>query len=195
MHLKQSLIAALLSVGLAGSACASSLVATTDTLGGALAGTVEVTSDATSSLRDMKQLRAARDDAASFVASDGAIRRARLEAALLQIRSHAVELAAADDLTLAQRVACARRTAEQAGDEVGQADAADKVLAEPTADILLVGAAVAEILARMQAFAGGEARSAAEKSINYKAKAPAVFAAGALKSARKPWKIKALRPR
>ena len=38
MHLKQSLIAALLSVGLAGSACASSLVATTDTLGGALAG-------------------------------------------------------------------------------------------------------------------------------------------------------------
>nr|WP_322941440.1 DUF2388 domain-containing protein [Pseudomonas sp. s4] len=104
MHLKQSLIAALLSVGLAGSACASSLVATTDTLGGALAGTVEVTSDATSSLRDMKQLRAARDDAASFVASDGAIRSARLEAALLQIRSHAAELAAADDLTLAQAI-------------------------------------------------------------------------------------------
>ena len=47
----------------------------------------------------------------------------------------------------------------------------------------------------IRAFAGGEARSAAEKSINYKAKAPAVFAAGALKSARKPWKIKALRPR
>ena len=66
MHLKKSLIAALLSLGLAGTACASSLVATTDTLGGALAGTVEGTSDATSSLRDMKQLRAARDDAAAF---------------------------------------------------------------------------------------------------------------------------------
>ena len=51
MHLKTSLIAALFSLGLAGTACASSLVATTDTLGGALAGTAEGTSDATSSLR------------------------------------------------------------------------------------------------------------------------------------------------
>ncbi|MDF2075575.1 DUF2388 domain-containing protein [Pseudomonas mendocina] len=104
MHLNKSLIAALLSLGLAGTACASSLVATTDTLGGALAGTVEGTSDATSSLRDMKQLRAARDDAASFVASDGSIRSARLEAALLLLRSHGTELAKADDLALAQTI-------------------------------------------------------------------------------------------
>ncbi|AEB60812.1 Holliday junction resolvase [Ectopseudomonas mendocina] len=104
MHLKKSLIAALLSLGLAGTACASSLVATTDTLGGALAGTVEGTSDATSSLRDMKQLRAARDDAASFVASDGSIRSARLEAALLLLRSHSAELAKANDLALAQAI-------------------------------------------------------------------------------------------
>ena len=103
MHLKKTLIAALLSLGLAGTACASSLVATTDTLGGALAGTAEGTSDATSSLRDMKQLRAARDDAASFVASDGAIRSARLEA-LAYIRSHDGELATADDLALAQAI-------------------------------------------------------------------------------------------
>ncbi|TRO32099.1 DUF2388 domain-containing protein [Pseudomonas sp. ALS1131] len=104
MHLNKSLIAALLSLGLAGTACASSLVATTDTLGGALAGTVEGTSDATSSLRDMKQLRAARDDAASFVASDGSIRSARLEAALLLLRSHSAELAKANDLALAQAI-------------------------------------------------------------------------------------------
>lgn len=104
MHLKTSLIAALLSLGLAGTAYASSLVATTDTLGGALAGTAEGTSDATSSLRDMKQLRAARDDAASFVASAGAIRSARLEAALAHIRRHDAELATADDLALAQAI-------------------------------------------------------------------------------------------
>jgi len=88
----------------AGTASASSLVATTDTLGGALAGTAEGTSDATSSLRDMKQLRAARDDAASFVASSGAIRSARLEAALLLIRSHDAQLVKADDLALAQAI-------------------------------------------------------------------------------------------
>ncbi|PIA66593.1 holliday junction resolvasome, helicase subunit [Ectopseudomonas toyotomiensis] len=104
MHLKKSLIAALLSLGLACTACASSLVATTDTLGSALAGTAEGTSDATSSLRDMKQLRAARDDAASFVASAGAIRSARLEAALAHIRRHDAALATADDLALAQAV-------------------------------------------------------------------------------------------
>ncbi|MGA4531258.1 DUF2388 domain-containing protein [Ectopseudomonas chengduensis] len=104
MHLKKSLIAALLSLGLAGTACASSLVATTDTLGGALAGTAEGSSDATSSLRDMKLLRAARDDAASFVASAGAIRSVRLEAALAHIRRHDAALATADDLALAQAI-------------------------------------------------------------------------------------------
>lgn len=104
MPLNKSLIAALLSLGLVSCAWASSLVATTDTLGGALAGTAEGTSDATSSLRDMKQLRAARDDAASFVASEGAIRSARLEAALRLIRSHDAQLVKADDLALAQAI-------------------------------------------------------------------------------------------
>ena len=41
-------------------------------------------------------IRAARDDAASFVASNGAIRGAQLEAALLQIREHAPQLQASD---------------------------------------------------------------------------------------------------
>ena len=52
----------------------------------------------------MKQLRAARDDAASFVASDGAIRSVRLEAALAHIRRHDAALATADDLALAQAI-------------------------------------------------------------------------------------------
>lgn len=104
MHLKKSLIAALLSLGLAGTACASSLVATTDTLGGALAGTVEVTSDATSSLRDMKAVVQARDDAASFVASAGEIRGAQLEAALQTIRQQLPEAQSASDLQLAEAI-------------------------------------------------------------------------------------------
>ena len=54
-------------------------------------------SDATSSLtKDNKVIRAARDDAASFVASHGAIRGAQLEAALLQIREQAPQLQASD---------------------------------------------------------------------------------------------------
>lgn len=85
------------------SASASSFVATTDTLGGALMGTSDATSDATSSLRDDKLVLAARSDAASFIASQGAIRGVRLEAALQHIRQQAPELAA-DDEQLAQAI-------------------------------------------------------------------------------------------
>ena len=88
---------------LATSASASSFVATTDTLGGALMGTSDASSDATSSLRDDKVVLAARDDAASFIASRGAIRGVRLEAALSHIRQHNPSLTA-DDLQLAQAI-------------------------------------------------------------------------------------------
>ncbi len=104
MHLKKTLFASFLTLGMAGSACASSLVATTDTLLGAVAASAEALSDATSSLRDSKVVRAARDDAASFVASAGAIRGVRLEAALAHIRGHAPELANTGDLQLAQAI-------------------------------------------------------------------------------------------
>ncbi|TBU91249.1 DUF2388 domain-containing protein [Phytopseudomonas dryadis] len=83
-----------------GAASASSLVVTTDTLVDALAATVDATSDATSSLVDNKVVQAARDDAASFVASHGDIRGARLEAALRHIRQRAPQLIA-DDRQLA----------------------------------------------------------------------------------------------
>ena len=89
-------LAAALLLGLAGGASATSLVGTTDTLVDALRGTTEAVSDATSSLWDDKVIRAARDDAASFVASDGAIHGARLEAALRLLRQRAPELRASD---------------------------------------------------------------------------------------------------
>ncbi|VXC86879.1 conserved exported hypothetical protein [Pseudomonas sp. 8Z] len=101
MHLKNPLIAVLTALSLASGAHASSLVATTDTLLGAVAGTVEGTSDATSSLRDSKVLGAARDDAAIFVASSGSLRGARLEAALQILRPRHPN---ASDMQLAEAI-------------------------------------------------------------------------------------------
>ena len=85
---------------LAGTASASSFIATTDTLGGALANSAELSTDMSFSLRDDKRIIAAQDDAASFVASAGAVRGARLEAALQLLRPHL----AGDDLQLAQAI-------------------------------------------------------------------------------------------
>lgn len=79
-------------LSLATSASATSFVVTTDWIADAFGSS----SDATSSTKDDKVIRAARDDAASFVASNGAIRGAQLEAALLQIREHAPQLQASD---------------------------------------------------------------------------------------------------
>lgn len=53
---------------------------------------------------DDKVLLAARDDAAAFVASDGQLRSARLQAALRQLRARDGALAQADDLALARRI-------------------------------------------------------------------------------------------
>ncbi|MBS7557069.1 DUF2388 domain-containing protein [Pseudomonas protegens] len=86
--------AALLS--LAANAHATSLIVTTDAIVGALKATTDATSDVTSSLRDNKIVRAARDDAASFVATDGAIRGVKLESAFAHIRQQAPQLQATD---------------------------------------------------------------------------------------------------
>ncbi len=80
----------------AASAQATSLVVTTDAIVGALRATSDATSDVTSSLRDDKIVRAARDDAASFVATDGAIRGVKLESAFDPIRRVAPQLQASD---------------------------------------------------------------------------------------------------
>ncbi|WP_300732047.1 DUF2388 domain-containing protein [Pseudomonas sp.] len=86
--------AALLAV--AANANASSFIVTTDAMVGTLKATSDLTSDATGSFRDNKIVRAARDDAASFVASDGTIRGVKLESAFEAIRQQAPQLEATD---------------------------------------------------------------------------------------------------
>ncbi|WP_347903065.1 DUF2388 domain-containing protein [Pseudomonas purpurea] len=93
--------AALLAV--AANSHATSLIVTTDAIVGALKATSDVTSDASSSLRDNKIVLAARDDAASFVASEGAIRGVKLESAFDHIRHQAPQLNATDE-QLAQAI-------------------------------------------------------------------------------------------
>ena len=57
-----------------------------------------------SSSVNSKVVKQARDDAASFVASDGAIRGARLEAAMLQLRQQSAAARDASDMELAQAI-------------------------------------------------------------------------------------------
>lgn len=83
-------------LALATNAHATSLIVTTDAIVGALKATTDATSDVTSSLRDNKIVRAARDDAASFVATDGVIRGVKLESAFAHIRQQAPQLQATD---------------------------------------------------------------------------------------------------
>lgn len=91
---------AVMALGLTLQAGATSFVVTTD----AIVNTVEGTTDFTSSsFKDDKVVREARDDAASFVATQGEIRGAHLEAALRHIRVKLPELQA-DDMQLAQAI-------------------------------------------------------------------------------------------
>ncbi|KQQ53498.1 holliday junction resolvasome, helicase subunit [Pseudomonas sp. Leaf127] len=80
----------------AAGAHASSFIVTTDTVVGAVAASTDATSDISSSFRDDKIVRAARDDAASFVGSAGEIRGVRLEGALSHIRQLQPSLQATD---------------------------------------------------------------------------------------------------
>lgn len=86
------------------SAQAQTLVATSNIIVRALDRTFDFTSDTTTSIRDSKILLAARDDAASFVASQGQIRGAQLEAAISTIRSRVPEAQGASDLVLAEAI-------------------------------------------------------------------------------------------
>lgn len=81
---------------------AQSLEATGNVLLRATARSLDFTSDTTtSSVRDLKQVMAARDDAASFVASQGEIRTAQLQAALNTLREQLPEARGASDEALA----------------------------------------------------------------------------------------------
>ncbi|MDH4870702.1 DUF2388 domain-containing protein [Pseudomonas sp. BN515] len=98
------LLSAAALLALATSASATSFVVTTDAVVNAVKATSDATSDVTSSsFDDDKIVLAAREDAASFVASNGDIRGARLEAAFKHIRSAQPQLAASD-LQLAQAI-------------------------------------------------------------------------------------------
>ena len=81
---------------MAANAHASSFIVTTDAVVGALKSTSDATSDLSSSLRDDKIVREARDDAASFVATEGAIRGVKLESAFDHIRQQTPQLNASD---------------------------------------------------------------------------------------------------
>lgn len=79
------------------------MVATSNIVVRALDRSINFTSD-TTSIRDMKAVVQARDDAASFVASAGEIRGAQLEAALQSIRQQLPEAQSASDLQLAEAI-------------------------------------------------------------------------------------------
>ena len=83
---------------------AQTLVATSNIIVRALDRTFDFTSDTTTSVRDSKVVLAARYDAASFVASQGQIRGAQLEAAISTIRSQVPEAQGASDLVLAEAI-------------------------------------------------------------------------------------------
>lgn len=89
-------LAALAALSVTGVAHASSFVVTTDALVRAVDATTDTTSDLSSSLRDNKIVQQARDDAASFVASNGAIRGVRLESALAFLRERLPGVQATD---------------------------------------------------------------------------------------------------
>jgi uncharacterized protein (TIGR02448 family) len=90
------LLSAAALLAMAANASATSFIVTTDSIVGALKATSDATSDVTSSFRDDKIVLAARDDAASFVASEGDIRGVKLESALDHIRHQAPQLNATD---------------------------------------------------------------------------------------------------
>jgi len=93
---RKYLIGAALMLSLAGTAHATSYVVTTDAVVGAVPASTDATSDITSSFKDDKIVQAARDDAASFVGSQGDIRGAKLESAFLHIRAQMPALQASD---------------------------------------------------------------------------------------------------
>ena len=88
----------------AGAVQAQTLVATSNIIVRALDRTLDFTSDTTTSIRDMKVVMAARDDAASFVASAGDIRGAQLEAAFGALREKFPQAREASDQVLAETI-------------------------------------------------------------------------------------------
>lgn len=101
---KSPLILGLLLAACASSAQAQSVIRLFNITTNAIGRSVDFTSDTTTSIRDMKIVREARDDAASFVASEGAIRGVQLEAAFKVVREQLPEARDASDQQLAEAI-------------------------------------------------------------------------------------------
>jgi uncharacterized protein (TIGR02448 family) len=100
---RSRLLGAALLFALAANAQASSFIVTTDGIVDAVDASSRATSRVSSSLNDNKIVLQAKDDAASFVASQGDIRGAKLESALDYIRTRLPDLQASDS-QLAQAI-------------------------------------------------------------------------------------------
>ncbi|MBA1185576.1 DUF2388 domain-containing protein [Stutzerimonas nitrititolerans] len=83
---------------------AQTLVATSNIVINAVDRSINFISDATSRVSGMKLVLDARDEAASFVASAGEIRGARLEAAFDSLRNEFAEARQASDQALAETI-------------------------------------------------------------------------------------------
>lgn len=83
---------------------AQTLKATSNIVVRALGRSVDFTSDTTSSVRNWKMVVEAQDDAASYVASNGTIHGARLDAAFITLRERLPEARNASDQDLAEAI-------------------------------------------------------------------------------------------
>ncbi|MDE1167555.1 MAG: DUF2388 domain-containing protein [Pseudomonas sp.] len=89
---------------LADVAQAHTLVETSNIIVRAFGRSINFTSDTTTSVRDSKVVVEAKDDAASFVASNGDIRGSQLEAAFATLRTRVPEAQGASDQDLAEAI-------------------------------------------------------------------------------------------
>lgn len=103
--MRTPLIAATLGLFLlADVAQAQTVVATSNIIVRAFGRSIDFTSDTTTSIRDSKVVLEARDDAASYVASQGDIRGAQLEAAFNTLRERVPRARSASDQDLAEAI-------------------------------------------------------------------------------------------
>jgi uncharacterized protein (TIGR02448 family) len=89
---------------LTGVALAQTVKATSNIVVRAFGRSIDFTSDSTTSTRDAKIVIQAKDDAASYVASQGDIRGVQLEAAFDTLRTRLPEARNASDQTLAEAI-------------------------------------------------------------------------------------------
>ncbi|WP_407314122.1 DUF2388 domain-containing protein [Pseudomonas sp. nanlin1] len=103
--MRTPLIAATLGLFLlADMAQAQTVVATSNIIVRAFGRTIDFTSDTTTSIRDSKVVQQAKDDAASYVASNGDIHGAQLNAAFATLRERVPQARTASDQTLAEAI-------------------------------------------------------------------------------------------